>query len=162
MLENKNYKIKKILKTENYYNKCKCGKTLTMEEWASNKESFCIVVCDCGTIFIANYGEVDYKIKGKDFKILKLTSERETSISVYLEAVNYMMYEFSDDNKDSRQLFPYIIIPNDVDWDFTSITLKEFINFLAKNKSKTIEMIDTNNIEFVSEPETKKLDDFWD
>jgi len=40
---------------------------------------------------------------------------------------------------------------NDVDWDFTTITLKEFINFLDKNKSKTIEMIDTKNIEIITE-----------
>jgi len=100
---------------------------------------------------------IQEKILNKDFKILKLTSEPEKEISVYLEAVNYMMYEFSDDHNDTRQLFPYIIIPNNTEWDFTTISLKEFINFLAKNKSTKIEMIDTNNIEYVGEN-----DPFWD
>ena len=103
---------------------------------------------------------IQKKILKKDFKILKLTSEPEKEISVYLESVNYMMYEFSDDNKDPRKIFPYIIVPNDVDWDFTKITLKEFINFLAKNKSKTIEMIDTENIQYIND--FVEIDDFWD
>jgi hypothetical protein len=106
---------------------------------------------------------IQEKILKKDFKILKLTSEPEKEISVYLESVNYMMYEFSEDHNDSRQLFPYVIIPNDVDFDFTTITLKEFINFLAQNKSKTIEMIDTKNIDIITEikEEEEELDDFW-
>ena len=115
---------------------------------------------------------IQEKILKKDFKILKLTSEPDKEISVYLESVNYMMYEFSDDNKDPRKIFPYIIVPNDVDWDFTTITLKEFINFLAQNKSKTIEMIDTKNIQYINNDfvenieiitEIKKddLDPFW-
>jgi len=105
---------------------------------------------------------IQEKILKKDFKILKLTSEPDKEISVYLESVNYMMYEFSEDHNDSRQLFPYVIIPNDVDFDFTTITLKEFINFLAQNKSKTIEMIDTKNIDIITEiKEEEELDDFW-
>jgi hypothetical protein len=115
---------------------------------------------------------IQEKILKKDFKILKLTSEPDKEISVYLESVNYMMYEFSEDHNDKRQLFPYIIVPNDVDWDFTTITLKEFINFLAQNKSKTIEMIDTKNIQYINNDfvenieiitEIKKddLDPFW-
>ena len=102
---------------------------------------------------------IQKKIKEKDFKVLKLTSEPEKEISVYLESVNYMMYEFSDDNKDPRKIFPYIIVPNDVDWDFTSISLKEFITFLAQNKSKTIEMIDTNDIELLSDDD--EFNNFW-
>ncbi len=102
---------------------------------------------------------IQEKILKKDFKILKLTSEPDKEISVYLETVNYMMFEFSEDHNDSRQLFPYVIIPNDVDFDFTTITLKEFINFLAQNKSKTIEMIDTDNIKYIGAEE--ELDDFW-
>ncbi len=101
---------------------------------------------------------IQQKIKAKDFKILKLTSEPEKEISVYLESVNYMMYEFSEDHNDKRQLFPYIIVPNDVDWDFTQITLKEFINFLAKNKSKTIEMIDTKNIEYINNDSVENIE----
>jgi hypothetical protein len=104
---------------------------------------------------------IQEKILKKDFKILKLTSEPDKEISVYLESINYMMYEFSDDHKDTRQLFPYVIIPNDVDFDFTTISLKEFINFLAKNKSTKIEMIDTKNIEYIKEETEEELDEFW-
>jgi hypothetical protein len=93
---------------------------------------------------------IQEKILKKDFKILKLTSDPDKEISVYLESVNYMMYEFSEDHNDKRQLFTYIIVPNDVDWDFTKITLKDFIIFLANNKSKTIEMVDTKNIQYIN------------
>jgi len=105
---------------------------------------------------------IQQKIKDKDFKILELTSKPESTISVYLEAVNYLMYEFSQDHGDERQIFPYIIVPNDTDWDFTSITLKEFIIFLARNKSKNIETIKIieENIEKKSEKKSEE-DDFW-
>ena len=110
---------------------------------------------------------IQKKIKEKDFKVLKLTSEPGKDISVYLESVNYMMYEFSHDHKDQRNIFPYIIIPNDTDWDFTKITLKEFITFLSKNKSKTIEIIDTKNITYINDVSIKNkeidsIDSFWD
>ena len=109
---------------------------------------------------ISKYFElIQEKIKDKDFKILEISKKPDKEISVYLESVNYMMYEFSEDHNDKRQLFTYIIVPNDVDWDFTKISLKEFINFLAENKSKTIEMIDTDNIKYIGAEE--ELDDFW-
>ena len=88
---------------------------------------------------------IQKKILEKDFTILNLTSNPESIISVYLETINYMMFEYSKDHNDERQLFPYIIVPNDTDWNFTSITLKEFINFLARNKSKTIVNVDISD-----------------
>lgn len=94
---------------------------------------------------------IQQKIKDKDFKIQKITSEPASTISIYLEAVNYMMYEFSQDHEDKRQLFPYIIVPNNTDWDFTKISLKDFIKFLAENKSKEIETIDTKDIDIIEE-----------
>ena len=112
---------------------------------------------------------IQKKILEKDFTILNLTSNPETTISVYLEAVNYMMFEYSDDHNDERQIFPYIIVPNDTDWDFTSITLKEFINFLARNKSKTIVNVEisdilnnskSSNIEETDETD-EESDAFW-
>jgi hypothetical protein len=84
---------------------------------------------------------IQQKIRDKEFTILELTDKPNKELSVYLEAVNYMMYEFSDDHNDERKIFPYIIIPNNIDWDFTSISLNNFIKFLAQNKSTTIEMI---------------------
>jgi len=101
---------------------------------------------------------IQQKIKDKDFTIKVFTSKPDKTISVYLEAVNYLMYEYSDDHNDTRQIFPYILIPNNVDWDFTSITLSEFIKFLARNKSKKILKINIseflNNLEN-SNSETK-------
>lgn len=102
---------------------------------------------------------IQQKIRDKDFKIQKFTSEPDKNISVYLESVNYMMWKYADDHKDKRHIFPYIIIPNDVDWDFTSISLKEFMSFLANNKSTEIEMID---IDIKKEEKNEKLDSFWD
>jgi len=109
---------------------------------------------------------IQQKIKDKDFKILELTSKPESTISVYLESVNYLMYEFAQDHGDERQIFPYIIIPNDTDWDFTTITLKQFINFLARNKSKEIINTNTDNIEYInctesSDDNVSDVDEFW-
>lgn len=105
---------------------------------------------------------VQEKIKSKDFKILKINSLPKEEISVFLESVNYMMWEWSDDHKDEREYFDYIIIPNETDWDFTSIQLNEFLTFLSNNKSKEILNVDIKNIEIVSEIEEKdELDDFW-
>jgi len=59
------------------------------------------------TLTITQYFDlIQKKIKDKDFKIL----EPDKEISVYLESVNYMMYEFSEDHNDKMQLFPYGII----------------------------------------------------
>ena len=101
---------------------------------------------------------IQQKIRDKDFTIKEFTSKPETEVSVYLESVNYFMYEYSQDHNDTRQIFPYILIPNNVDWDFTSISLKDFTNFLARNKSKTIETI---NIEQIPETIDEEIDDFW-
>lgn len=108
---------------------------------------------------------VKEKIINKDFKILKINSLPEKEISVYLEAINYFQYEWSDDHKDPRQPFDYIIIPNNTDWDFTSISFKEFMLFLSKNKSTKILNINTDNIEIIDniiiEKEDNEIDEFW-
>ena len=82
---------------------------------------------------------VQQKIRDNDFTILEFSKKPENEISVYLESVNYVMYEYSKTHEDNRQIFPYIIEPNGIDWDFSSLNLKNFIHFLAKNKSKTTE-----------------------
>ena len=96
---------------------------------------------------------IQQKIKDKDFTLKVFTTKPDVKISVYLEAVNYLMYEYSNDHNDTRQIFPYILIPNDTDWDFTSISLQEFIEFLARNKSKEIINIDIS--EFLIDGLTK-------
>jgi len=102
---------------------------------------------------------VKEKIVNKDFKILTFNSLPKDEISVYLESINFLMYEWAEDNKDTRKYFDYIIKPNDTDWDFTSITFEEFIEFLGKNKSKEIIMVDILNIEIYNPDED--IDEFW-
>jgi len=90
------------------------------------------------------FGLVQNKIRNGEFEILKITTLPDNEIFVYLEAVNYMIYEYSLSKNDNRQFFPYILIPNDLSWTFKSISFEEFILFLSRNKSKTIEKITIN------------------
>lgn len=113
---------------------------------------------------------VQEKIRNKDFTVLKINTESPEDISIFLESVNYMMWEWCKDHNDVRtHIFDYIIIPNDVDFDFTSITFEEFMTFLSTEKSKEIEMIDTKNIqskntykkEYNLTPTQNLVDDYW-
>ena len=84
---------------------------------------------------------IQTKIKNKDFTILEINSKPSGNLSVFLESINYMMWEWCDDHKDTRtHIFDYIIIPNDVDFDFTTISFKDFMLFLTKEKSKMISL----------------------
>jgi hypothetical protein len=100
---------------------------------------------------------IQKKIKNKNFKIKISSSKPKSNISIYLESVNYMMYKFSIDHNDFRQIFPYIIIPDNIDLNLSKITLSEFIKFLSNNKSTKIEMIDINDIKYIND----ELDSFW-
>ena len=85
---------------------------------------------------------VQTKIKDNDFTILEINAKPPKELSVFIEATNYLMWEWCDDHKDNRtHIFDYIIIPNNVDFDFTSISFKEFLAFLTKVKSTKIETI---------------------
>ena len=109
---------------------------------------------------------IQEKIKNKEFKILKINRDPENEFSVYLESINYLMWEFWDDHKDKRtHIFDYVIIPNDSDFDFTSISFEDFFKFLSSVKSKEITMVDnapkTKKVinttkEFTKKPTTKK------
>lgn len=93
------------------------------------------------------FKHIQEKIQNKDFKILKIKSLPPENIHVYVEAINYMMWEWCDDHKDNRtHIFDYVIIPNDVDYDFTSLSFVDFINFLSSEKSKAMKSIDIKNI----------------
>lgn len=79
----------------------------------------------------------DYKIKASP-KFIK--SKKGVDIkSVYVESINYFMYEFLKDRKDkrSRLLFDYIVIPNDTDplFDFNEISFEDFFEFLINIKN---------------------------
>jgi len=85
---------------------------------------------------------IQTKIKNKDFTILEINNRPPRELSVFLESINYMMWEWCEDHNDTRtHIFDYIIIPNKVDFDFTTISFKDFMLFLIKEKSKEIEMI---------------------
>ena len=74
----------------------------------------------------------------------------EKDISIFLESINYMMWEWNHHHKDNRTvLFDYIIIPNDVDYDFTKVQFSDFITFLSEEKSTIIEIIDIKDIEII-------------
>jgi hypothetical protein len=62
--------------------------------------------------------------------------EPKTPFSAHLEALNYLMYEWCQDHGDKRyeELFDYILVPEDCDFDFTSITFGEFFKFLVEKK----------------------------
>ena len=55
----------------------------------------------------------------------------------YIEAINYIMYEWADDHKQDIKdmLWDYILIPDDCNIDFTKIDFEEFFNFLIEIKS---------------------------
>jgi hypothetical protein len=58
--------------------------------------------------------------------------------SLYLESINYFMYEYMKDRKDNRLnfIFEYILVPKDTDplFDFNKISFREFFDFLIKIK----------------------------
>lgn len=105
---------------------------------------------------------IQEKIRNKDFTILEINKKPDGEISVFLETINYMMWEYADDHNDTRtHIFDYVIIPNDVDFDFTTISFTDFITFLSSEKSTKIEMIDVDNIKIIRE-KLKEIDPFWD
>ena len=82
-----------------------------------------------------------------------------TKSSLHMESLNYMIYEWNEDHKDDRnEIFDYIIRPNGLDFDFTSITFKEFFNFLMTSKDKENESFD---IVIKEENIQDELDEFW-
>lgn len=85
---------------------------------------------------------IQEKIINKDFIILEINEKPTGEKSVYLESINYMMWEWCDDNNDKRtHIFDYIIKPNNVDYDFTSVKFEDFIKFLSQEKSKEVVMV---------------------
>ena len=113
------------------------------------------------------YNLIISKLKSNDFKILKIKST-PTSVSIHQEALNYLLYEWTTDNKDPRiDIFKYVLIPNDIDFDFCSITFDQFFDFLIHIKeSKEHDKIENlSSIEIVEsinqEPKESEIDPFW-
>jgi len=83
------------------------------------------------------YERVIDQYKLKNYKIRKFKKmDNPTNPSPHLEALNYLMYEWCQDHNDDRykDIFDYIIVPNDCDFDFTSITFEDFFKFLIEKK----------------------------
>lgn len=77
------------------------------------------------------------KIESNDFELVVFDKEPDSDkLSIHIEALNYILYEWNEDNKDERNIFDYILKPNDSDWDFTSITFDEFFDFVTSQKDK--------------------------
>lgn len=83
------------------------------------------------------YNTVIDNYKSKNYKIRKFKKmDSPISPSPHLEALNYLMYEWCIDHNDERytNIFDYVIVPNDCDFDFTSITFDDFFKFLIEKK----------------------------
>jgi hypothetical protein len=82
------------------------------------------------------YNKIISQYKSKNCQIKKFKDVKPNGLSPHLEALNFLMYEWCEDHKDERykEIFDYIIVPLDCDFDFTSITFEEFFQFLKEKK----------------------------
>ena len=96
---------------------------------------------------IQNYYKIiKEKIESKDFTFMTKSKELvptkdECSKNSHLESINYLMFEFMLDRKDTRKskVFDYVCVPKnvnqgDLDIDFTQWTIEEFIKEVMKLK----------------------------
>ena len=109
------------------------------------------------------FTKVKEEIKKGNYHIINLNNVIiPDKSSIHMESLNYMIYEWNEDHKDDRnEIFDYIIRPNNLDFDFTSIEFKDFFNFLMMNKDKDNDMF----IIIIKQKEEKdkieELDEFW-
>lgn len=85
------------------------------------------------------YSQILEKYKNKDFKVKKFNKKPLPKVrDKHLEAQHFMMYEWCEDHKDIRykDIFDYIVRPNDLDMDFTEVAFEDFLKFLASIKVK--------------------------
>jgi len=85
------------------------------------------------------YNQIIEKYNTKDFKTRKFNKKPLPKVrDKHLEAQHFMMFEWCEDHNDLRykDIFDYIVRPNDLDYDFTSISFEEFLKFLASIKVK--------------------------
>ena len=82
------------------------------------------------------YGHIIEQYKKKNFKVRKFKKIELSKKSPHLESLNYLMYEWCIDHNDERykDIFDYVVVPQDCDFDFTSITFEEFFQFLKEKK----------------------------
>lgn len=83
------------------------------------------------------YNQILEKYDNKEFKVIKLSSNSLPKVrNKHLEAQHFMMFEWCEDHKDDRykNIFNYIVRPNDLDMDFTEINFEDFLKFIASIK----------------------------
>jgi hypothetical protein len=110
------------------------------------------------------YKEIYKKLQDKEFKILKINSLPVNNINIHIETLNYILWEWNQDHKDQRNdIFNYVVIPNNSDFDFTKLTLDDFLTQFMKLKDEKNIQIDIKNIETITETPILKeeIDDFW-
>jgi len=109
---------------------------------------------------IEYFNKIKDEIKKENYIIININNVSIPSkISLHIESLNYMIFEWNEDHMDNRNdIFDYIIRPKDCDSDFTSITFTDFFQFLMSSKDTTNEMFEIKEkpIEIKEE-----LDDFW-
>ena len=96
------------------------------------------------------YQKILEKLQNGEYKIIR----KDATISIpeidpkhlQNEAINYMIYEYMEDNKDKRRinLFDYFLKPKglgnntkstETNFDFTTVTFEEFFNFMISIKN---------------------------
>jgi len=85
------------------------------------------------------YNQIIEKYQQKEYKMLKFNDNPLPKVrEPHLESQHFMMFEWCEDHNDERykDIFDYIIRPNDLDMDFTEIEFEEFLKFLASIKIK--------------------------
>ena len=105
------------------------------------------------------FEQVKTELRNNNYKIINIKNVTISKmLSLHIESLNYMIYEWNEDHKDDRNdIFKYIIRPNGLDFDFTSISFKEFFDFLMKSKDKDNEMFNLVD----KKDETEEIDEFW-
>lgn len=79
------------------------------------------------------------KYSNNEYNIKKIKCIDEPKVETFhIEAQHYMMYEWCNDHWDDRysDIFDYILIPNDCDYDFYNTKFEDFLKFLANIKVK--------------------------
>ena len=119
---------------------------------------------------IKYYQQLYKKIKDKEFRILEINSLPKDNINIHVETLNYILWEWNQDHKDERNnIFEFVVIPNNSDFDFTTLTIDEFLTQFMKLKDDKNEQIDIKDIkiltetpeEYIMETNDEELDDFW-
>lgn len=87
--------------------------------------------------------EVRDKIEDGDFDLIVYNNKPESiKLSVHIETLNYILYEWNEDHKDERNIFDYILKPNNVNFDFVDMKFEEFFDFITSQKDKENVIID--------------------